>query len=136
MDAVDDRLAGEFVGVALRNIGEESVYVRSVRVVQGSDRFSAEILLPAAETDASLGTGGKEMGVHLYPSIHRPIAIRLWQLPSTPPPPPPPPPPPSPPTTGSNKASPDWVHVEKADATEELETSYQLTFEFEIVSEL
>ncbi|KAG0197352.1 hypothetical protein BGX28_009156 [Mortierella sp. GBA30] len=67
MDAVDNILAGEFISIALRNVGPESVLVKSVRVIKGFDTFKAR-LLESSNT------------ISLYPSAHRPIAIRLELL--------------------------------------------------------
>ncbi|KAG0364479.1 hypothetical protein BGZ54_007449 [Gamsiella multidivaricata] len=64
MDAVDNALAGEYISVALRNVGPERVLVRSVKVEHGSNQFSAEL---------------KEQlrSISLYPGTHRPVTIRL-----------------------------------------------------------
>ncbi|KAG0012671.1 hypothetical protein BGZ80_011595 [Entomortierella chlamydospora] len=64
MDAVDDTLAGEFISVTLRNVGPQSVIVKSVRTGLGSREFSVSL-------DSSSGP------IKLFPSIHRPIAIQL-----------------------------------------------------------
>jgi hypothetical protein len=66
MDAVDDNLAGEYISVALRNVGIEKVHVRSVRVKQGSEQFTASMISPTP--------------VALYPSTHRPIALRFEKI--------------------------------------------------------
>ncbi|KAF9966330.1 hypothetical protein BGZ70_002655 [Mortierella alpina] len=64
MDAVDNVLAGEYISVGLRNVGLHSVLVKSVRVLKGSEVFSATLASPGQP-------------ISLYPSVHRPIAIRL-----------------------------------------------------------
>ncbi|KAF8938527.1 hypothetical protein BGZ58_000719 [Dissophora ornata] len=64
MDAVDNVLAGEYVSVALRNVGPERVLVKSVRVAHGSDQFRAVLKDPSKT-------------ISLFPSTHRPLAIRL-----------------------------------------------------------
>ncbi|KAF9417419.1 hypothetical protein BGZ94_009971, partial [Podila epigama] len=68
MDIVDNTLAGEWVSIALRNVGRDVVRVTGVAVAYGADRFGAEL----EHTDVPL---------HLYSSIHRPIAIRFFQHP-------------------------------------------------------
>lgn len=65
MDAVDGVLAGEYISVALRNVGGQSVVVKSVKVLRGSRVLEAE-----------LADQGKD-GIRIFPSTHRPIAIRL-----------------------------------------------------------
>ncbi|CAO3566462.1 unnamed protein product [Mortierella alpina] len=64
MDAVDDILAGEYISVALRNVGPRSVMVKSVQVLKGAEVFNA-----------TLATPGKP--ISLFPSVHRPVAIQL-----------------------------------------------------------
>ncbi|KAF9103079.1 hypothetical protein BGX27_010744 [Mortierella sp. AM989] len=64
MDAVDDILAGDLISVTLRNVGPESVIVKSVAVRRGAEEFSAAL------SDIS-------NPVKLFPSIHRPITIQL-----------------------------------------------------------
>ncbi|KAF9576165.1 hypothetical protein EC968_010288 [Mortierella alpina] len=64
MDAVGKILAGEYISVALRNVGPRSVLVKSVRVVKGFEFLRATL----ANSDEPIS---------LYPSVHRPIAIRL-----------------------------------------------------------
>ncbi|KAI1288890.1 hypothetical protein EDD11_009566, partial [Mortierella claussenii] len=64
MDAVDGILAGEYISVALRNVGHDRVWVRSVKVKQGLESIAAELKEPPT-------------AISLYPSSHRPIAIRL-----------------------------------------------------------
>ncbi|KAF9107795.1 hypothetical protein BGX29_004854 [Mortierella sp. GBA35] len=66
MDAVDGVLAGEYVSVALRNVGGKPVVVKSVRVVKGSDGLVAQ-----------LADHENKEGIRIYPSTHRPIAIQL-----------------------------------------------------------
>lgn len=66
MDAVDNNLAGEYISIALRNVGPEKVLVKSVRVKRGSEQYAASL--------SSLKP------ISLYPSTHRPIAIRLERL--------------------------------------------------------
>lgn len=66
MDVVDDNLAGEYISVALRNVGAEKVLVKSVRVNRGSEQFMA--------------TMRSSEPIVLYPSTHRPVAIRLERL--------------------------------------------------------
>ncbi|KAG0272147.1 hypothetical protein BGZ95_012110 [Linnemannia exigua] len=67
MDAVDGTLAGKYISVALRNVGGNPVVVKSVKVIRGS-RF-LEVQLADQQT--------KKEGIHIFPSTHRPIAIRL-----------------------------------------------------------
>ncbi|KAF9396453.1 hypothetical protein BGX21_009527, partial [Mortierella sp. AD011] len=64
MDAVNNTLAGKFISVTLRNVGSESVIVKSVRIGFGSREFSASL-------DSSSGP------IKMFPSVHRPIAIQL-----------------------------------------------------------
>ncbi|GJJ75379.1 hypothetical protein EMPS_07737 [Entomortierella parvispora] len=64
MDAVDGVLAGEFISVALRNVGPHHALVKSVTVIDGSDEFSASLEDPSA-------------AIALYPGTHRPISVRL-----------------------------------------------------------
>ncbi|KAF9182279.1 hypothetical protein BGZ51_004832 [Haplosporangium sp. Z 767] len=66
MDNVDGVLAGEYISVALRNVGPNSVLIKSVKVLHGSNRFTAEL------ADTLRATS-------LFPSVHRPIAVRLKQ---------------------------------------------------------
>ncbi|KAF9124931.1 hypothetical protein BGW39_007787 [Mortierella sp. 14UC] len=66
MDAVDGILAGEYISVALRNVGGNPVVVKSVKVVRGAYFLEAHL---ADET--------KKEGIRIFPSTHRPIAIRL-----------------------------------------------------------
>ncbi|KAG9321131.1 hypothetical protein KVV02_005257 [Mortierella alpina] len=68
MDAVENILAGKYISVALRNVGPRSVLVKSVRVVKGSELLSASLTNPGEP-------------ISLYPSVHRPIAIRLEGVP-------------------------------------------------------
>ncbi|KAK3839610.1 MAG: hypothetical protein J3R72DRAFT_492567 [Linnemannia gamsii] len=70
MDAVDRVLAGEYISVALRNVGGNPVVVKSVKVVRGSRFLEAQL--------ADRQT--KKEGIHIFPSTHRPIAIRLSNL--------------------------------------------------------
>ena len=64
MDAVDGTLAGQFISVALRNVGPHRVLVKGVTVIDGSDEFSATLEDPSA-------------AIALYPGTHRPIAVQL-----------------------------------------------------------
>lgn len=64
MDVVDDVVAGEFISVALRNVGAESVRITGVEVVKGSERFVAQLRDPAEQLIIS-------------PTVHRPLAIQL-----------------------------------------------------------
>lgn len=64
MDTVDGLLAGEWISIALRNVGPLKILVKSVKVVQGSDQFSAELGDPSAS-------------VGLFSGTHRPIVVRL-----------------------------------------------------------
>ncbi|KAG9062426.1 hypothetical protein KI688_005341 [Linnemannia hyalina] len=68
MDAVDGVLAGEYISVALRNVGGQSVVVKSVKLLRGSRVFEAQL----ANQDKD--------GIRIFPSTHRPIAIRLRRL--------------------------------------------------------
>ncbi|KAF9928531.1 hypothetical protein BGZ67_006948 [Mortierella alpina] len=68
MDAVENILAGKYISIALRNVGPRSVLVKSVRVVKGSELLSASLANPGEP-------------ISLYPSVHRPIAIRLEGVP-------------------------------------------------------
>ncbi|KAG0373548.1 hypothetical protein BGX24_011557 [Mortierella sp. AD032] len=70
MDAVDGVLAGEYISVALRNVGGNPIVVKSVKVVRGSRFLEAQL--------ADRQT--KKEGIHIFPSAHRPIAIRLSNL--------------------------------------------------------
>ncbi|KAF8976537.1 hypothetical protein BGZ46_008181 [Entomortierella lignicola] len=67
MDAVDDALAGEFISVTLRNVGPESVVVKSVEVKHGSEKFSASLK-------------DSRRPLKLFPSTHRPITIQLKKI--------------------------------------------------------
>ncbi|KAF9912082.1 hypothetical protein EC991_001028 [Linnemannia zychae] len=66
MDAVDGVLAGEYISVALRNVGGNPVVVKSVNVIRGANVLVAHL---ADETTGE--------GIRIFPSTHRPIAIRL-----------------------------------------------------------
>ncbi|KAH7044264.1 hypothetical protein BKA57DRAFT_469111 [Linnemannia elongata] len=68
MDAVDGVLAGEYISVALRNVGGQSVVVKSVKVLRGSRVFEAQLV------------DHEKDGIRIFPSTHRPIAIRLRKL--------------------------------------------------------
>ncbi|KAF9920816.1 hypothetical protein FBU30_009253 [Linnemannia zychae] len=65
MDVVDGVLAGDYISVALRNVGSHSILVKSVKIIQGSQYLQAEL------ADRS------KLGINIFPSTHRPIAIRL-----------------------------------------------------------
>ncbi|KFH61907.1 hypothetical protein MVEG_12241 [Podila verticillata NRRL 6337] len=62
MDVVDGVVAGEFISVALRNVGTESVRITRVKVVQGSERVVAQLRDPE---------------LIISPTVHRPLAIQL-----------------------------------------------------------
>lgn len=68
MDAVDGVLAGEYISVALRNVGGQSVIIKSVKVRRGSRVFEAQL------------ANQNKNGIQIFPSTHRPIAIRLQKL--------------------------------------------------------
>ncbi|KAF9150478.1 hypothetical protein BG015_007724 [Linnemannia schmuckeri] len=68
MDAVDGVLAGEYISVALRNVGVQSVVIKSVKVLQGSRVLEAQL----ADQDKN--------DIRIFPSTHRPIAVRLKKL--------------------------------------------------------
>jgi hypothetical protein len=65
MDSVDGILAGEYISVALRNVGGQTVVVKSVKVLRGSRVFEAHL------------TDQNKDGIQIFPSTHRPIAIQL-----------------------------------------------------------
>ncbi|KAF8948106.1 hypothetical protein BGZ47_006514 [Haplosporangium gracile] len=68
MDAVNGVLAGEYISVALRNVGSQSVVIKSVKVLRGSRVLGAQL----ADQDKN--------DIRIFPSTHRPIAIRLGKL--------------------------------------------------------